>query len=115
MRKRWVLPLTILCLLIVAMLLRWETLSTSTVYNSTIKYRLDRWTGQTWVGVYNSRGVLQMKATDRKIDYLDLQRQQRDSDPDTLGAVWRIATGIAALWLIYDLIRYLRQPTDGVA
>lgn len=57
MRKRWIIPLAILIILILAFVFRWDYGPTTTHNNGAIKleHKVDRWTGRPWE-VVNGRG-----------------------------------------------------------
>lgn len=59
MRAKWIFPLVVCILLLLALTFRWEQGPTQTNKDLKIIYTLDRWTGQTWIKTYGiSNGII---------------------------------------------------------
>lgn len=54
MRRKWIIPLVVCFLLLIAMLFRWEQGPTQTDKNLITIYKTDRWTGQSWIKYYGT-------------------------------------------------------------
>lgn len=57
MRRKWIIPLVLWALLLVAWFFRWEQGPTTQLGNDLkIVHTKDRWTGQAWIVVYGNEG-----------------------------------------------------------
>ena len=85
MNKRWIIPLVIIAVILLAGLFRYNIEATKTTDEGVIKWERDRWTGDLWVKVYglrNSGRVIavpewteeQSAAIRRKEEYINLAR-----------------------------------------
>jgi hypothetical protein len=116
-RYKWIIPVVILVLLVAANAYRWDNnMASKTFDTGVVKWSQDRWTGHYWFSVYTiihdkkkpEESNLAFKApADRKND----DRVCRDTE--VLTWCWRVATGAAALWLVFALIREWAAARKG--
>jgi len=94
---RWVLPLTILVLLVLAMVFRWESPGRVVDGNELIIYSHDRWLDQHWVKVYSPYELI-----DRPLD----------GHPDNgsiLTGIWGYFIAGTFIWLYLSVAKTLRE------
>lgn len=109
MRYKWIIPAVILVLLFAANEMRWrEDLAWKTCDDGVVKWSQDRWTGHYWFSGYTL--VLDEQKPEESnlagkfpTDLKSADQIRRDTE--ILTWCWRVATGAAAFWLVFVLIR----------
>ncbi|ADI02373.1 hypothetical protein [Syntrophothermus lipocalidus] len=92
---RWVLPATILFLIGVAFVFRWEYGPVQYYGLKTAVYKHDRWTGQDWVKIYES-SYEGTKIRENPVPYDRDARKNRE----TATKIGALAAFITFIWLV---------------
>jgi hypothetical protein len=109
MRRRWVIPLFILIVLVIAFGFRWKY-GPTTIHNSgaiKVQHNVDRWTGRPWVVVngaenfntYSNHEVPYMK-TGAELS-TDEGKENARKERNKMTKIWVVLVGLASVLTVY--------------
>ncbi len=112
-KKRFLIPIVVLCFLFFATVFRWETVASRTTESAAVKWVRDRWTGQYWVRAYslpqNGKAVLLEVPLEHRV-IVDTQSPVWEAK-NTVEAGAGVLVYVCLLWLLGAAIIRPRQKT----
>lgn len=103
MSRPWVYPCVIIALLLLALAFRWDYKATKNAELYVAKWKVDRWTGQTWAELYSPNCEYEeFPDTVRFGPYHPTERDEAAwSKRHTLTRVWNGLLVFSVIWLLY--------------
>lgn len=108
MKRTWLIPLIIFILLAVAWGFRWEYPATKAVDGGIVKWKVDRWSGETFMETYGAKKAGEVQIQSNSYSWLTR---------DVATAIWMGGMVASVLWLAYlvyigPAIRRSRERED---
>jgi len=104
--KNWKIPGIILCLLILAMVFRWSTVSSQTLSTSNIIFKKDNWNSSVYQQRYYTNGSFSEKLAQPPSDLMWF-------DSQSLTAVWGVMMAGSTFWLLFAVSKTKKDDAKG--